>query len=98
MWNLKYEPNGMYLQKQKQIQRHREQIVVPRGKEGAGRTDSVFGISRCKLLYIGWINKKVLLRNTRNHIQLPVINHNGKEYKKEYICVCITGSPLYSRN
>jgi len=57
MWNLKYEPNGMYLQKQKQIQRHREQIVVPRGKEGAGRTDSVFGISRCKLLYIGWIRE-----------------------------------------
>ena len=77
----------MYLQKQKQIQRHREQMVVPRGKEGAGRTDSVFGISRCKLLYMGWINKKVLLRNTRNHIQLPVINHNGKEYKKEYVCV-----------
>ena len=22
-----------------------------------------------------------------NYIQYPVINHNGKEYEKEYICV-----------
>ena len=24
-----------------------------------------------------------------NYIQYPVINHNGKEYKKEYVCVCV---------
>ena len=29
-----------------------------------------------------------LLHSTRNYIQYPVINHNGKEYEKEYI-------PLY---
>ena len=46
-----------------------------------------FGISRCKLLYIGWINNKVLLYSTVNYIQYLVINHNGKEYEKEYICV-----------
>ena len=37
------------------------------------------GISRCKLLCIGWVNK-VLLCSTGNHIQSPVINHSGKEY------------------
>ena len=42
-----------------------------------------------KLLYIQWMNNKVLLYSTGNYIQCLVINHNGKEYKKEYIYVCI---------
>ena len=41
-----------------------------------------FGISRCKLLYIGWVNSKVILYSTENYIQYSVINHNEKEYKK----------------
>ena len=34
------------------------------------------------------------LYNTGNYIQYPVINHNGKEYEKEYVCIyiCITES------
>ena len=44
--------------------------------------DWEFGISRCKLLYIEWINNKVLLYSTGYYIQYPVINHNGKELKK----------------
>ena len=59
---------------------------------GEGGKDWEFGISRCKLLYIGWINNKVLLYNTGNYIQYPVINHNGKQYGKEYICICIIES------
>ena len=43
------------------------------------------GVSRCKLLYIEWINNKVLLYSTGNYIQYPVINSNAKEYKKEKI-------------
>ena len=59
-------------------------LVVAKG-EGVGRgTDWEFGISRCKLLYIGWINNKVLLYSTGNYIQYPVINQNGKEYEKGY--------------
>ena len=51
--------------------------------EGAGEgMDWEFGISRCKLLYIEWINNKVLLYSRENYIQYPVINHNGKEYFK----------------
>ena len=47
-----------------------------------------FGVGKCKPLYIGWINNKVLLHSTGNCIQYPVINHNGKEYKKNvYICI-----------
>ena len=33
---------------------------------------------------------KVLLYSTGNYIQYPVVNNNGKEYKKE--CICITES------
>ena len=54
--------------------------------EGGGRGKKwKFGISRCKLVYIEWINNKVLLYSTGKYIQYPVINHNGKEYEKEYI-------------
>ena len=46
-----------------------------------------FGVGRGKLLHLEWINK-VLLLSTGNYIQYPVINHNGKEYKKRMsICV-----------
>ena len=52
-----------------------------------------FGIRRCKLLYIGWINNKVLLYSVSynklysvsgNYIQYPIINHNGKDYENEF--------------
>ena len=74
--------------KQKQTHRHREQTCGCRGRgEGRGGMNWGFGISRCKLLYIEWINNKVLLNSTGDYIQYPVINHNGKEYEKEYMSV-----------
>ena len=66
--------------KQKQTQRYIEQIC---GFQEGGwwRRDGLeFEISRCKLLYIEWINNKVLLYSTGSYIQYPMINHNGKEY------------------
>ena len=61
--------------------------ITLRERRGQGGKDWEFGISRCKLLYIGWINNIVLLYSTGNYIQYPVINYNGKEYEKEYICI-----------
>ena len=48
--------------------------------------DWEFGISRCKLLHTEWRSNKVL-HSTGNYIQYLVIriNHNGKEYDKEYM-------------
>ena len=66
--------------KQKQTQRYIEQIC---GFQEGGwwrREGLEFEISRCKLLYIEWINNKVLLYSTGSYIQYPMINHNGKEY------------------
>ena len=47
--------------------------------------NGVFGISKCKLLYIGWINNKILLTVHRELYSVSMINHNGKEYDKEYM-------------
>ena len=44
--------------------------------------DWEFGIIRCKLLYLGWINNNVLLYGTGNHIQYLVVKYYGKEYEK----------------
>ena len=62
-------------------------LVVAKGDGGKGGKDWEFGVSRCKLLYLEWINNKVLMYSTGNYIQYPVINHNGKEYKKECLYV-----------
>lgn len=47
-----------------------------------GGTEREFRISRCKLLYTGWINNKVY--STRSCIQCPVINRDGKAKKKSF--------------
>ena len=63
-------------------------LVVAKGV-GAGRgMDWEFGVSRCKLLHLEWIDNKVLMYSTGNYIQSPGISHNGKEYtERMYICV-----------
>ena len=59
---------------------------------GGGRgIDWEFGVGRCKLLHLEWLNNKVLMYSTanyiQNYIQYPETNHNGKQHKKMYICV-----------
>ena len=81
-----------YLQSRKRVTDTENRLVVANGEKGVGGgIDWEFGISRCKLLYIEWINKKVLLYSMGNYIQYPVINHKRKEYEKEcmYVCVCV---------
>ena len=51
---------------QKQNYRNREQACGCQGEGGWGKEGLEFGISRCKLLYIGRINK-VLLYSTGNY-------------------------------
>ena len=63
-------------------------LVVARGIEGGLKWEA--GISRCQLLYLGCINNKVLVYSTGSYIQYPMINHDGKEFKKkmnEYIYI-----------
>ena len=58
---------------------------LPREKESQAGKDWEFGISKCKLLYVRWVNNKVLFHSTGMYIQSPVINHNGKEKIKVYL-------------
>ena len=74
--------------RQKQTHWHREQTCDRQGGGGWGGMEWEVGISRCKLICMEWINNKVLLYNTGNCIQYPMINHNGRDYKKSmYIYV-----------
>ena len=45
------------------------------------------GLADANYYIVECINNKVLLYSTGNYIQYPVINHNRKEYEKEYICI-----------
>ena len=46
--------------------------------------DGEFGVGRCKLLHLEWINTKVLLYSTGNSTQYSIITYMGKESKKEW--------------
>ena len=50
--------------KQKDSRTQRTDLWLPRGGGGGGK----FGMSRCKLVYIGWIHNKVLVDSTGNCI------------------------------
>ena len=64
--------------------------MVAKGEGFGGGVEWEFGSTRYKLLYIEWINNKVLY-STENYIQYSMINHNGKEYLKKnaYIYIYI---------
>ena len=47
--------------------------MVAKGERAGRRMEWEVGVSGCKLLYIEWI-----LHSTKNYIQYPMINHNGK--------------------
>ena len=77
---------GEYIMSALAVASHLDQEMgIIRGQWGGMGWD--FGVNRCKLSYIEWINNKVLLYSTGNYIQYPGTNHNGKEYKKECIYV-----------
>ena len=59
-------------------------LVVAKREGGGGGMEWEVGVSRWTLLYIEWINNKVLPYSAENYIQYPMINHNGKR-----MCVCI---------
>ena len=61
-------------------------LVVAKGAAGKRGINREFGTSRCKLVYIEWINTKVLLYSKENYIQYNFpsgcITFNIIEYNK----------------
>lgn len=53
-------------------------LVVAKGGGGWGKDGWEVEVSRYKLLFIGWVDNKVLLHSTENSIQYIIINYNGK--------------------
>ena len=86
MWNLEHDKNEHIYNTEtdSQTQRYRYRYLQTCGCQGQGRREGLgTGVSRHRLLYVGWMNNKILLYSTGNCIQYPVINRNGKEYEKE---------------
>ena len=77
--------------KQRQTYRHGEQTCGCQGGGGGSRMDWEFRVGRCKLLYLQWMDNEVLLYSTGNNTQFLGIEHDGKEYKKENVYICMTG-------
>ena len=82
MWNLKYDTIKPIYETEIESEAQRKDVIANAGV-GEGSTRS--WVIRCKLVYVGCVNNKVLPYSTGNYIQYPAINHNGKEYEKEYI-------------
>ena len=54
MRNLKYDTNELIYETETDSER--TDLWLPRGRMSGGGMDWELGISRCKLLYIEWIN------------------------------------------
>ena len=63
-----------------QNHRNREQAGGCQGEWAEGGIEWEVGVSRGNLLYIEWIDNKILLHSTENYFQYPVIIHSGKEF------------------
>ena len=95
-WNLKYGTNEPICKMERLLDRE-NRIGIDK-VEGGGRGMAwVYGVGRCKLSHLKWINNKVLMYITENYIQYLVINHNGKKYKREYICLQLSHSSNNTR-
>ena len=62
--NLKYDTNELIYKRDSQRE---NKVVVTKGEVAGGGTDWEFGISKCKLVYIKWIDNKVLLYSMGNY-------------------------------
>ena len=81
MWNLKYDTSELIYETDRNTDIE-NRLWLPRGRRARKGRSGSFGLSRCKLVYIEWMNNKVLLHSTGNYIQYPVITIVEKNTKK----------------
>ena len=67
MWNLKWDTNELIYERNR-LTNIENRLMAAKEERSGGGMEWDFGVSRCKLLYIGWINSKVLLYSTGNPI------------------------------
>ena len=73
--------------KQTQTDGHRQQTGGSQGGRAWGRMELETGVSRYQLLFMEWINNKVLLYSTQNYIQYPMINQKEKNFFNVHTCI-----------
>ena len=91
MWNVKYDTDELLLNRNRLTDIESKHVVVMSEGRVGDRWIGSLGLADANY-YIEWINIKILLCTTGNYIQYPVINHDGREYEKECIYICITES------
>ena len=62
----------------KQTHRHGEQTRGFQEGGGGRGMDWEFGVNRCKLLKLKWIDNEVLLYSTGNYVQSLVMEHDER--------------------
>ena len=72
MWDLKYGSDEPACETETDSQA--TDVWLPAGRRGGRRMDWEFGVDKCKLLPLEWINNKVPMYSTGNYIQHPVLN------------------------
>ena len=84
MWNLKYDTNELIYETETDSQTERTDLWGPRGggweREGVGIWGLQVQTSKYRM-----DKQQAPTVYTGNYIQYPVINHNEKESKKDYI-------------
>ena len=78
MWNLKYGTKEPIYKNRNRLTDRENGLVVAKREEEGSRMYWEFGVSRCKLLHLEWINSEVLLCSTGNYIQFLGIEHDGR--------------------
>ena len=68
----------MNLQNRNRLTDIENRLVVAKRDKGGNELDWEFGVNRCKLLHLEWIDNKVLLCTTGNYVLAPGIDCDGK--------------------
>ena len=85
VWNLIYGTNEPCHRKENHG--HGEQTCgCLEGGGGSGR-DWEFGVNRCKLLHLEWVNNGILLYSTGNNVWSLVMEHDNVRKKNLYVYV-----------
>ena len=88
MWNLKSNTNELNYKAEKETDSQTKIMDLWLPRELREGWMDVWDQPMQAIIY-EWGNHKFYIQySTGNYIQYPVINHTGKEYEKE--CICIT--------
>ena len=62
MWNLKYGTNEPIYKKEMDLQTQKTDLLP------VGMEEWEFGVNRCKLLHLEWVNNKILLESRKLYL------------------------------